>query len=349
MMAIMELPLGDPPFAKIIGQNLLYAYKTRYIHELFKSPVGNYFLSRPRRFGKTLLLDAIEEFVAGKPSRFKNLWIGKELAAGRGLTDEEFAKLFPRHPVLSLSLSMDSKSPEILESGIVRSLKTIAKAHELVIEDGPPDACLESLITALNEKAGSQVVVLIDEYDAPVTRNMDDLKVARANAKVLHDFFATLKKKAVKAAIRLTMVTGITRYALTSMDSGPNHLFDISLDPRFAGICGFTLEEFDDLFQERFPEALASLKESGGMKPSDDLGDLRREILHRYDGYDWTGPTRVLNPYSILYFIRKNRFDSYWLQSGRPGHLTAMIRANPRAFIAPKLERIFPRRSGKRN
>jgi hypothetical protein len=147
-----------------------------------------------------------------------------------------------------------------------------------------------------------------------------------------------LKIKKVSSAIRLTVVTGITRYALTSMDSGPNHLNDISLDPRFAGICGFTLDEFDPLFQDRLPEPLARLKAARLMKPSDDPAELRAEILHWYDGYNWGGPTKVLNPYSILHFFKNNAFGDYWLQSGRPAHLTALIRANPLGFLAPRLE-----------
>jgi hypothetical protein len=191
---------------------------------------------------------------------------------------------------------------------------------------------------ALSRKSGSQIVVLIDEYDAPVTRNMDNPVVAEANAKILHDFFATLKKDDVSAAILLAVVTGMTRYALTSMDSGGNHLKGISLDPNFAGVRGFTLDEFDPLFGDRLPGTLASLKEAGQMKPEAGLADLRAEILKCHDGYNRGGPTRVLNPYSILNFFDNNRFDRYWIRSGRPAHLTAMIRAKPYDFLPPGLE-----------
>jgi hypothetical protein len=109
------------------------------------------------------------------------------------------------------------------------------------------------------------------------------------------------------------------------------------LKPDYAGICGFTLEEFGPLFEDRMEATLAGLKEAGEMGPSTGLPDLRKEIFDWYDGYNWGGATRVLNPYSILNFFAKNSFDDYWIASGRPGRLTAMIEARPMVFL-PKLE-----------
>jgi hypothetical protein len=134
------------------------------------------------------------------------------------------------------------------------------------------------------------------------------------------------------------MVTGITRYALTSMDSGPNHLNDISLDPRFDGLCGFTIDEFDTLFADRFEGTLSALKEEELMEPAAGCDDLRAKILNWYDGYNWGGKNRVLNPYSILHFFDNNNFDNYWVQSGRPGHLTALIQDRPQDFLEPTLK-----------
>jgi hypothetical protein len=122
------------------------------------------------------------------------------------------------------------------------------------------------------------------------------------------------------------------------MDSGPNHLNDISLDPNYAGICGFTLDEFDSLFADRLETTLTSLKKTGRTESTATISDLRAEIFHWYDGYNWTGETRVLNPYSILNFFKNNAFGDYWVQSGRPGHLTALIKARPLDFLEPRLE-----------
>jgi hypothetical protein len=326
-MTIKKLPLGDQAFSKLIDRNLLYADKTRHIYDLIKSEMKNFFLSRPRRFGKTLLLTTLNELFTGDRERFKDLWIGRS----------DYA--FPKHPVIFLSLSMRAPSAEILERNLMDKLDSVADDHNLKVGGATSDMRLRFLVRALHEKTGSEVAVLIDEYDAPVTRNMDDLASARANAKVLHGFFAALKDYDVSSRLRFTLVTGITRYALTSMDlRGPGRLNDISLEPAYAGICGFTLEEFGPLFEDRMEATLACLKEAGEMGPSTDLSDLRKEIFDWYDGYNWGGPTRVINPFSILNFFTRKSFDDYWIASGRPGHLTAMIQARPMDFLLPKLK-----------
>jgi uncharacterized membrane-anchored protein YjiN (DUF445 family) len=325
-MTTKKLPLGNQTFAEIIDKNLLYADKTRFIYELLESSEKNYFLSRPRRFGKTLLLHTISELFTGNRKRFKGLWI------------DQSNFTFPKHPVLFLSLSQESASPEILQKNILNDLNIIAKQAKLEITGETPGTYLGNLILALSEQSKAEVAVLIDEYDAPVTRHMANQELAKANAVILHDFFAILKKPYVAPNIRFTLVTGITRYALTSMDSGANHLVDISLDPNYAGLCGFTLEEFETIFVDRMEQTLSVLKDTGKIHPSSSLEDLKAEIYRWYDGYNWGSKTRVLNPFSILNFFRNNKFDSYWIQSGRPGHLTALIQANPQDFLEPKLE-----------
>jgi hypothetical protein len=167
---------------------------------------------------------------------------------------------------------------------------------------------------------------------------MANQSVATDNAKVLQDFFAKLKVDEVADSVAFTLVTGITRYALTSMDSGANHLNDISLESKYAGICGFTIPEFDALFADRMEDTLISLQQSGEMSPGASLRDLRAEIFDWYDGYNWGGETRVLNPFSILNFFDKKVFYAYWIQSGRPDHLTALIKTRPWDFIDLKLD-----------
>ncbi|MDR1050948.1 MAG: AAA family ATPase [Deltaproteobacteria bacterium] len=325
-MTLKELPLGNQTFAEIVDDNYLYADKTKYVYELLRSPKRNYFLSRPRRFGKTLLLTTIQELFSGNRERFRELWIDS--------SDYDF----PKHPVLLLSLSTSANTPELLETNLRKKLTQIARTAKVEVGYDSPDICFGNLINELYNLDNSKVVVLIDEYDAPVTRNMDNPEVAQANAKILHDFFAVLKDPDAASKTLFTLVTGITRYALTSMDSGPNHLNDISLDPRYAGLCGFTLEEFDPLFGDRLETTLLSLKEAGVFKPSATKDDLRAEIYEWYDGYNWGGQTRVLNPFSILNFFDHNKFDTYWIQSGRPAHLTALIQARPMDFLKPRLK-----------
>jgi hypothetical protein len=196
-----------------------------------------------------------------------------------------------------------------------------------------------NLVEALHPTdSAPKVVLLIDEYDAPVTRNIHDLKTAQANARTISEFLATLKVSDVSKHIRFSFITGLTRYALTAMDSGANQLIDISSNPDFEGICGFTLKEFDSLFGDRLEETLRVLKKKKEIEPSAGPEELRREILEWYDGYSWGGDSRILNPWSILNFFQDRKFDSYWIQSGRPSHLTAMIRERPLDFLMPQLE-----------
>jgi hypothetical protein len=208
----------------------------------------------------------------------------------------------------------------------------------LKIKEKSPDMYLSSLIQALYEKYDSKVVVLIDEYDAPVTRQMSNLKLAEDNASVLHDYLAALKNPEVSPCLRFTFVTGINWYTLISMDSGANHLTDITLKPEYAGICGFTLEEFDPLFSDRMETTLAKLKADGKIPHTADTSELRAKIFYWYDGYNWGGQTRVLNPYSILNFFNDKSFGNYWFRIGRPSHLTAMIRENIDDFLDPTKE-----------
>jgi hypothetical protein len=326
MITLKKLPFSDLPFAKIISNDYLYADKTRYVYELVQEPVAAYFLSRPRRFGKTTLLDTFRELFSGNLELFKGLWIDKS-----GYT-------FLKHPVIHLSLAMDVDNPDMLREGLMANLKKIARKENLKIPETQLAVYFQFLIEELYlQRNKTGVVVLIDEYDAPVTREMANKEIAQANADVLHNFFATLKT--VRDYLRFTFVTGITRYALTSMDSGANHLTDISLDPKYAGLCGFTLEEFDTYFADWMEEALPIIRdEKKIMKSSASLADLRAEILAWYDGYNWGGETRVLNPYSILNLFKESDFGNYWIQSGRPRHLTALIQSRPLDFYQPKLD-----------
>jgi hypothetical protein len=282
-------------------------------------------LSRPRRFGKTLLLDTIEELFSGNRDLFRDLWIGR--------SDYDF----PKHPVISLSMSVDSENSDLLKANLLNDLKDIADNAGLTIAAPTPDTYFGKLIKALYDMTKAGVVVLIDEYDAPVTNNMHNPEVAKSNVNALHVFFSSLKKPGVRNSLRFTLVTGITRYALTSMDSGLNHLTDISLDSRYGGICGFTLDEFGPLFADLMELNFNDFKKLNNMDPSAGRELLWDKIKHWYDGYNWGGQTRVLNPFSILNFFDQRVFDSYWIQSGRPAHLTALIQANPSAFTEPEL------------
>ncbi|MDR1313915.1 MAG: ATP-binding protein [Deltaproteobacteria bacterium] len=314
-MAQKELPLGDPSFKEIILKNMLYADKTEYIHKMLKVSKCC-FLSRPRRFGKTLLLKTISELFQGDRELFKDLWIGAQSDYG-----------FERHPVLTFNMAYAKIStPDDLTGKIERDLKEMGVEHDVAITRCSYDEILGQLLKGLSKKHGVGAVILVDEYDAPVTDHISDRNLALGCRNVLHDFYRSIKTNL--DYVRFAFVTGITRFAMTAVDSGANNFLDISLDGIFSGICGFTLNEFDVLFKDRFEETLDRLKAEGDLPPGSDVDDLKAKILDWYDGYNWLGNARVLNPYSIINFFYKNYLDSYWPNQGWPSHLSVLIREN---------------------
>jgi hypothetical protein len=284
------------------------------------------FLSRPRCFGKTLLLDAVEELFLGNQELFKDLWIGSE---------SDYA--FQKHPVLRFDMSYDGLADkDDLNENIKADLRDIAETEGIRISSGSCGRMLGNVLKGVTEKYGIGAVVLVDEYDDPVSSLIYHSELASGYLDVLHGFYKSLKK--FKKHLRFVLVTGVTRYAMTSLNSGPNNFMDISLSPEFAGICGFTVSEFDGLFGDRFEDALKSLKNIGNIGQDANENELKAKILEWYDGYNWLGAEQLLNPYSIINFFYRNEFGDYWPSSGKPSHLSALVRKRPLEFIQPNLD-----------
>ncbi|MDR1040783.1 MAG: AAA family ATPase, partial [Deltaproteobacteria bacterium] len=192
-----KLPLNDKPFRKIIQGNYLYADKTKYIHKMI-TEYDCCFLSRPRRFGKTLLLDTLDELFQGNSELFEGLWIG---------TPKKYE--FKSHPVLRINMAYAKISTkEDLENKIERDLRRTAEKEDVKIIGTSYDDMLEELLEGVVKKYGIGAVVLIDEYDAPVARHISNQRLAEDNCDVLHDFYTSLKKNI--RFIRFAFVTGIT-------------------------------------------------------------------------------------------------------------------------------------------
>ncbi|MDR1609073.1 MAG: AAA family ATPase [Deltaproteobacteria bacterium] len=297
-----RLPDGIADFTEIITGNYIYADKTRLLHKLLS---GNtpYFLSRPRRFGKTLLLSALEAILEGKRELFKGLWIGS--------SNYDWVK----RPVIHLSLSSaKANSPESLETDLLSIVAHMAVHENLAIKASNPSAFFRLLIEKLSLKYGQKTAVLIDEYDAPILANIDNPEKAKVILETLKLFYAALKEADNYRG--LTFITGVTKFTRTSIFPTLNDLKDLTLEPEFANICGFTLEEFDTLFASRMKEVLAHFQCRSVMDKDSAVSDLRRMVLDWYDGYSWDGQSRVLNPWSILYFFDQKDFGHYWSQSG---------------------------------
>ncbi|MDR2199304.1 MAG: AAA family ATPase [Deltaproteobacteria bacterium] len=319
-----NLPLGIQNLNEIIKGNYLYVDKTDLFPELIK--LKQIFLSRPRRFGKSLLLDSLEQMFRGNAALFSGLKIA----------DSGYE--FKKYPVIRLNMTMDCDSPEILKEELIDNLENIARSYKNVrLRARNPGGALKRLIEDISEECGERVVALIDEYDNPVSLHMDDIVLANANSKVLNSFYVGFKD--MDKFLRFVMVTGVTRYAMMGLSSGLNQLVDISFDPKFPAICGFTPDELDQYFGDRYSSTLETLKSTGYMPPESSESDLRQEILSWYDGYTWDGKTRVLNPISILNFFNSNEFKEFWKEtSPSVTFLRNTISANPLSFTTNYLQ-----------
>jgi hypothetical protein len=165
---------------------------------------------------------------------------------------------------------------------------------------------------------------------------MANVETARACAETLHDFYCSFKE--ADEHIRFIFITGISQFARLAIGQSPNNFKDISLMPEFADACGFTADDLDALFKDRYEETLASLKESGQLPSSATQGDMRQKILEWYDGYNFGGKPRLLNPISILNFFSDRKFSGYWIETGPPSFLKTLIAKNPRGFIQANLK-----------
>jgi hypothetical protein len=307
-----KLPIGIASFSKIAENNYIYADKTKLLYDLIRNKKP-YFLSRPRRFGKTLLISALAAILRGERDLFKGLWIDG--------SDYDFTP----NPLIHFSLAAsNSSSVKRLESGLSYRLKAIAESYDLSLTGSYPEELFLSLLEKLYAKYGKKVAVLIDEYDTPILNQIEKPAFAEEIRETLRSFYGRLKDKEIERGF--TLIAGVTRFPQTFDFFGLNNLDDLTLDQDYANICGFTLAEFDALFSDRLEETLNSLKAYGSFGPETKVSDLRQKILDWYDGYSWDGATRVLNPWAILNFFKNKTFDDYWTQSGDPSYIKSLVK-----------------------
>ena len=303
-----KLPIGIQNFRKIIEGDYLYVDKTQFIYELING-ASYYFLSRPRRFGKSLLLDTLGEAFCGDKELFKGLWIYD--------SGYDFAK----HPVVRLDMSnIANNTPEVLEESLLSYLKICYLAEGFEIANNIASDAFMRLIILLYEKYGNGVVVLIDEYDKPMLDHIMDIETAEMNRKLIKGFYGILKS--MDRYLRLTFITGVSKFSKTSVFSELNNLLDITLTTKYANICGIITDDVERYFGEHME--LLSTFESFGQ-----YNNLRDEILAWYDGYSWDGKTRLINPFSLMTFFTQERFGSYWFESGSPKFLIDLIKKKP--------------------
>ena len=288
-----RLPIGIQTFREIRGEGYYYADKTDPIRRL-TTEGKHFFLSRPRRFGKSLLLDTIKELFEGSEELFRGLAI-------HGGWD--WAK---PHPVVRLSFGQgDFTSRDYLHANLMAQLDSVERRAGVASDYATGPERFAFLLEELHRLAGERVVVLVDEYDKPILDALGQPDVARANRDFLRGLYSVVKDS--DAHVRFTLLTGVSKFSKVSLFSGLNNLIDITLDPEYATICGYTEADLDRVFA---PE-LAGLD--------------RGEVREWYNGYNWRGGERVYNPFDILMLCRRREFGAWWFETGTPTFLVDLL------------------------
>ena len=307
-----RLPLGMQSLREIICDGYVYVDKTPFVYSLIND-TKHYFLSRPRRFGKSLLLDTIAEIFSGDKELFRGLFI----------YDSDFS--FEKHPVLRLDMSnIANESTEILKEELSNELQKRVRLESFDFDYNTPSAIFKALIEGLYKKYDRRVVVLIDEYDKPILDQINRIELAEANRDMLSGFYGVLKS--MDPFLRLTFITGVTKFTKTSIFSGLNNLRDITMSRKYANICGIATNELSNYFGEHM-EKLSSLEEFSR------YDSILEKILLWYDGYSWDGKSRLINPFSLLYFFSEEQFSNYWYASGTPTFLIKLLKNKPESFL----------------
>ena len=299
-----QLPIGIQTFREIREEGHYYVDKTAYAERL-AAKGKHYFLSRPRRFGKSLFVDTLKELFEGSEELF------------RGLAVHDGWDWSARHPVVRISFgSGNLGDPDRLHRNAMMQLDAAEKRAD--VQCGYPDASdrLHHLISELHERAGRRAVVLVDEYDKPILDALGDRELALANRDFLRGFYSVVKD--CDAHIRFAFLTGVSKFSHAGLFSGLNNLIDVTLEPEFSSICGYTDAELDAVFA---PE----------------LEGLDRDKVRRwYNGYNWRGAEKLYNPYDVLLLFRRRQFEAHWFRTGTPTFLADLL--SRRRFAAPALE-----------
>ena len=304
-MSELRYPIGMQTFSKIIKGGYAYVDKTAYIKPLLEQ--GQFiFLSRPRRFGKSLFLSTLEAYFEGRRELFKGL-----AADGMDLD-------WTPSPVLRFDFNAENFS---LENGLELHLDTLLRRNEKtygrVPENVTPSQRFSHLIETAYEKTGREVVILIDEYDKPLLDIENNPELYEKNQRILKGFFGNLKS--MDRYIRFAFITGVGRFSKVSIFSDLNNLNDISMVDDYADICGWSENELT----ENFRHGILILAD----RRREDFGTTLRELRSYYDGYLFTEEgSRLYNPYSILKALTNKRIDPYWFDSGTPTFLARRIR-----------------------
>lgn len=307
---MQKLPLGIQTFSEIRKQNYLYVDKTEDIFRMIDS--GKYFFfSRPRRFGKSLLLDTLHNIFEGNKSLFKGLWIEDKID-------------WKPYPVIRIDFGrVVSKDGNLIDALLKEISRNADRLGVIITNLNSPSIAFGDLLDKICLKYGeNSIVLLIDEYDKALVDFIDDAELFNYNRDILRGFYTNIKS--YDACIKFTLLTGVSKIGKMSLFSGLNNINDISLDKEYANLCGISQTELEYNFKEHI-DAFAKIEEI-------ETNELLELLKRWYNGYSWNGHTTLYNPYSLLNVFQKNVFQNYWFDTGTPTLLIKMVSQNNRLF-----------------
>jgi hypothetical protein len=327
---LQKLPLGLQDFREIIESDYKYIDKTKYIHSI-ASRGKFYFLSRPRRFGKSLTVSTLQELYNGSKTLFKGLWI------------EDKWDWNKKNPVVRLSLKDINFEQRGLEDSLAERIHEVGQNHGIELKAFYARDKFRELILSLSTKG--KVVVLVDEYDAPIIDYLaKDIEKAYENRDLLKGFYSVLKD--LDTSLELVFLTGVSKFSKIGIFSGLNNLADISMHPAYATLLGYSQEELENNFSEEIEVAKDVLKLS--------REDLLEKLRVWYNGYRFEEMAeKVYNPVSINNFFDRNKFENFWFTTGTPTFLVNLLKKegifdlnlpaiNPGGFESFELDRLKP-------
>ena len=302
---LKRLPVGIQTFSNIIENDMLYIDKTEYIWNMIH--LSNYvFLSRPRRFGKSLLVSTLQAYFEGRKDLFKGLYI------------DSVEKEWTKYPVLHLSMASGKHmEKDQLERYLLYILEENERRFGLSSDLLDPNTRLKNLIFNVHEQTGKKVVILIDEYDAPLLDVVHEETMLPVLRNVMRNFYSPLKD--CDPYLQFVFLTGITKFSQLSIFSELNNLKNISMRPDYAAVCGISKEEMLTQMSD-YIDDFANYQQMSREEATEAL-------TQQYDGYHFTWPSPdVFNPFSLLTAFTKNRIENYWFASGTPTYLIEMLR-----------------------
>jgi hypothetical protein len=299
------MPIGVQDFESLRNDGYLYVDKTELVYRL--ATTGRYyFLSRPRRFGKSILLSTLHAYFSGKRDLF------------RGLALERLEQQWTVHPILHLDLNLVKKGDaRALDSLLNDALCTWEEQYGARPSETTFGLRFKGIIQRASQQSGQRVVILVDEYDKPILQTLDDPILQEAYRSTLKDFYGALKS--MDKNIRFAFLTGVTKFSKVSVFSDLNNLRDISMDNEYVPLCGITDEEIDTQFVPHVQRLADALGQT--------YGQVREELKKRYDGYHFCEDSiGIYNPFSLLNTFQSNKISNYWFETGTPSYLVYLLK-----------------------